>query len=203
MNYDVLRRLIKLDHIHAFKIEQDHKCEVCVEAKMTRTSFQTIERRTDPLDLIHSDLCDFKFVESRGGNKYFITFIDDSTKYCHVYLLKSKDEAIEKFILYKNEVENQQSRKIKALRSDQGGEYVYPFGEFCAEHGIIHQTTAPYTPQQNGVAERKNRTLKEMMNAMLISSGLPHNLWSEVILTANYILNKVPRKKVDKTPYEL
>ena len=80
------------------------------------------------------------------------------------------------FKIYKNEVENQLSKKIKAIRSDRGGEYDAPFDEFCKEHGIIHQTTAPYSPQQNGVAERKNRTLKDMLNAMLISSGLLPNL---------------------------
>ncbi|RVW26496.1 Retrovirus-related Pol polyprotein from transposon TNT 1-94 [Vitis vinifera] len=114
-----------------------------------------------------------------------------------------KDEAIEKFVLYKNEVENQLNKKIKVLRSDQGGEYESPFVDICAQHGIIHETTAPYSPQSNGVAERKNRTLKEMMNAMLISSSLPQNMWGEAILTANYLLNKVPKKKVEKTPYEL
>ena len=122
VNYDTLRRLINLDHIPAFQIDPKHKCETCVEAKLTRSSFQTIERNTEPLDLIHSDVCDLKFVQTRGGNKYFITFIDDSTKYCYVYLLKSKDEAIEKFALYKKEVENQLNRKIKILRSDKGGE---------------------------------------------------------------------------------
>jgi transposase InsO family protein len=129
--------------------------------------------------------------------------VDDSTKYCYVYLLKSKDEAIEKFVLYKTEVENQLDAKIKMIRSDRGGEYVEPFGQYCAEQGIIHETTAPYSPQSNGVAERKNRTLKEMMNAMFLSSGLPQNMWGEAILTANYLLNKIPKKKVDKTPYEL
>ena len=81
-----------------------------------------------------------------------------------------------KFILYKTEVENQLNKKIKVLRSDRGGEYVAPYGEYCAQYGIIHQTTAPYSPLSNGVAERKNRTLKETMNAVLISSGLPQNL---------------------------
>ena len=100
-----------------------------------------------------------------------MTFIDDSTKFCYVYLLKSKDEAIEKFAMYKSEVENQLNKKIKRVRSDRGGEYVEPFGAFCTQHGIIHETTPPYSPQSNGVAERKNRTLKEMMNAMLINSG--------------------------------
>lgn len=118
-------------------------------------------------------------------------------------MLKSKDEALEKFVLYKQEVENQLNKKIKVVRSDRGGEYVEPFGKFCSQHGIIHEVTPPYSPQSNGVAERKNRTLKEMMNAMLNSSGLPQNMWGEAVLSANYLLNKVPRKKLDKTPYEL
>ena len=143
---------------------------------MTRSSFQSVERHTEPLDLIHSDICDLKLVQTRGGNKYFITFVDDSTKYCYVYLLKSKDEAIEKFFLYKNKVENQLNKKLKVLRSDRGGEYESPFVDFCAQHGIIHETTTPYSPQSNGMVERKNRTLKEMANTMLISYGLPQNI---------------------------
>ncbi|GJV82223.1 pol polyprotein [Tanacetum coccineum] len=91
--------------------------------------------------------------------------------YCYVYLLKSKDEAIYKFILYKNEVENQLGKKIKVVRSDRGGEYVSPFAELCAQHGTRHEFTAPYSPQQNSIAKRKNRTMKEMVTAMLISSG--------------------------------
>ncbi|KAK4397926.1 hypothetical protein Sango_1268100 [Sesamum angolense] len=81
-------------------------------------------------------------------------------------MFQSKDEALEAFKLYKNEVENQLSKTIKAIRSDRGGEYGTPFEEFCSEFGIIHQTTAPYSPQSNDIAERKNRTLKEMMNAV-------------------------------------
>ena len=133
-----------------------------------------------------------KFVQTRGGNKYFITFVDDITKYCYAYLLRSKDEALEKFIFYKNE---DQHKKIKVLRSDRGGEYDSPFVNICAQYGIIHETTVPYLPQSNGVVERKNRTLKEMMNVMLISSILPQNMWGEAILIANYLLNKVPKKK--------
>jgi transposase InsO family protein len=105
--------------------------------------------------------------------------------------------------LYKSEVENQLNKKIKVVRSDRGGEYVSPFADICAQSGIIHECTAPYSPQQNGIAERKNRTLKEMMNAMLISSGMDQDMWGEAILTANYLLNKIPRKEKEKTPYEL
>ncbi|GJX18978.1 retrotransposon protein, putative, ty1-copia subclass [Tanacetum coccineum] len=112
--------------------------------------------------------------------------------YCYVYLLKCKDGAIEKFVIYKTEIKNQLGRKIKVVRSDRGGEYVYPFAELWAKHRIRHEFTAPYSPQQNGIAERKNRTLKEMVNAMLISYGLSQYMWGEVILTATCLLNKIP-----------
>lgn len=203
VNYDTIRRLVNMDLLPKFHIDANHKCETCVEAKLTKAPFQSIERNTEPLELIHSDICDLKFLQTRGGKKYFITFIDDATRYCYVYLLRSKDEALEMFKNYKTEVENQLGRKIKIIRSDRGGEYEAPFVEFCSQHGIIHQTTAPYSPQQNGIAERKNRTLKEMMNAMLISSGAPRNLWGEALFSANYILNKLLHKKFNKTPYEL
>ena len=203
VNFDTLRKLINLEFIPKCNIDSNYKCQVCAEAKLTRTSFHHVERVTEPLDLIHTDVCDLKMCQTRGGKRYFITFIDDCTRYCHVYLLRSKDEAFEMFKQYKAEVENQLNKKIKSLRSDRGGEYESPFEEFCAEHGIIHQTTAPYSPQSNGIAERKNRTLKEMMNALLISSGLPDNFWGEAILSANHILNKIPRKKISKSPHEL
>ncbi|GJR91795.1 pol polyprotein [Tanacetum coccineum] len=127
----------------------------------------------------------------KGEGKCY--FEDDSEKELN------KDEAIDKFVLYKTEVENQLGRKIKVVRSDRGGEYVSPFAELCAKHGIRHEFTAPYSPQQNGIAERKNRTLKEMVNAMLISSGLSQDMWGEAILTATYLLNKIPPKVVVPT----
>ena len=106
------------------------------------------------------------------------------------------------FKLYKTEVENQLGKTIRIVRSDRGDEYDAPLNKFCAQDSIIHQTTAPYSPQQNGIAERKNRTLKEMMNAMLLSSGLPQNLRGKAILAANYVLNRIPYKKSNSTPYE-
>ena len=106
VNYDTLCILINLNHIPTFQFDEKHKCETCAELKLTRSSFQIIERHTEPLELIHSDICDLKLVQTIGGNKYFITFVDDSTNNCYVYLLKSKDGVIENFVLYKNEVEN-------------------------------------------------------------------------------------------------
>ena len=107
--------------------------------------------------------------------KYVVTFIDDSTQFCYVCLLHSKDEALEKFKIYKTEVELQLGIPVKFLRTDWGEEYIDP-GYFQSV-GIIHETTAPYTPQQNGVVERKNRVLKEMVNLMLSYSGFSKAFW--------------------------
>ena len=93
--------------------------------------------------------------------------------FCYVYLLKSKDETLDYFKICKAEVENQLERKIKRIRPDRGGEY-FPrlFDEFCEEHGIIHERTPPYSPESNGVAERKNYMLTDLVNAMLDTVGL-------------------------------
>nr|KAJ0200496.1 hypothetical protein LSAT_V11C600308410 [Lactuca sativa] len=125
----------------------------------------------------------------------------ESDKYCYVYLLHSKDEALDKFKIYKQQVELHKNELIKVLRTDRGGEYYDPV--YFESTGIIHQTTAPYTPQQNGVTERKNRTLKEMVNSMLSYSGLSEGFWGEAMLTACYILNRTPNKRSKNTPYEL
>ena len=181
VNNRSIYRMVNLNLLPKFDVNIHNKCEICTESKFARQSFKSVQERSNELlSLIHSDLCDFKAIPSRGGKNYFITFIDDCSKYCYVYLLHIKDEALNSFKTYKSEVENQLEKKIKVIRSDRGGEYESAaFSDFCAQYGIVHQTTAPYTPQQNGVAERKNRTLKEMINSMLNSSGLPHNLWGE------------------------
>jgi transposase InsO family protein len=107
-------------------------------------------------------------VLTEGGQRYFMTITDDASRYCYVYLLKTKDEALNCFKTYKAEVENQLEKKIKRFRSDRGGEYFSnEFDLFCAEHGIIHERTMPYSPQSNGVAKRKNRTSTDLVNSML------------------------------------
>jgi len=153
------------------------------------------------LGLIHIDLVDLKQTITRGGKKKFVTFIDDYSRYTKVYLIKHKDEAFDMFLSYKTEVENQLD-KIKRIRSDKGGEYV-SFNDYCVKEGIIHEVTPPYSPESNGIAERKNRTLKEMMNVMLISSNAPDNLWGEALLTTCFLRNRIPHRKIGKTPYKL
>ena len=141
---------------------------------------------------------------TRGGKRFYVIFVNNHSRFTKLYLLRTKDEALEIFIKYKSEVENQKNKRIKRLTIDRGGEYESNlFKKFCEQNGIIHVVTPPYSPESNGMAERKNRTLKEMMNAMLVSSRLSSNMWGEAILSACYIQNKVPHKKTGKTPYEL
>ncbi|GJR63060.1 zinc finger, CCHC-type containing protein [Tanacetum coccineum] len=133
--------------------------------KITKKPFQNVKRKTKVLELIHSDLCDLHATPSLGNKKYFVTFIDDASRFCYVYLLHSKDEALDKFKVLKTKVELQQGSLIKRFRTDRGGEYMDTL--YFQSVGIIHETTAPYTPQQNGISKKKNRVLKEMVNSML------------------------------------
>ncbi|KAL6338645.1 hypothetical protein AAG906_021462 [Vitis piasezkii] len=151
---------------------------------------------------------------SWNGQQYFITFIDDYSRYGYLYLIHEKSQSLDVFKNFKAEVENQLSKKIKVVKSDCGGEYygrydrsseqrLGPFAKYLMECGIVPQYTMPGTPSQNGVAERRNRTLKDMVRSMISHSTLPESLWGKAIKTAVYILNRVPSKVVAKTPYEL
>ncbi|GJX81209.1 zinc finger, CCHC-type containing protein [Tanacetum coccineum] len=200
VHYETMLEMYKDELIPAID-ENPDKCTTCMLTKITRQPFKSITMKFVILEWIHSDLCDFHATPSLGNKKYVITFIDDASRFCYVYLLHAKDEALDKFRIYKTEVELQQNDLIKTLRTDRGGEYYDPV--FFQSVGIIHETTAPYTPQQNGVAERKNRALKEMVNSMLSYSGLSEGFWGEAMLTACYLLNRVPNKRNKTTPYEL
>ena len=165
VNTKKMHFMVNLNLIPKYENDMNEKCKICMQTKITRLPFPKIEKTTSLLQLVHSDVCDLHGTPTRGGSKYFATFIDDFSKYCYVYLLNSKDDVLNRFKTYKNEVENQCDTKIKCLRSDRGGEYHFP--QFCEDMGFIHEVTAPYTAQQSGVAERKNKTLIEMVNAML------------------------------------
>jgi Reverse transcriptase (RNA-dependent DNA polymerase)./Integrase core domain. len=143
-------------------------------------------------------------IESKGRAKYFITFIDDSSRWCEIRFLKRKSEAFEAFKDFKKLVENQKERKLKCLQSDNGTEYLSKeFDEYLRKHGIKRRLAIAYNPEQNGTAERKNRTLLEMARCLLIQSGLPSSFWAEAVSTANYIRNRCPTKSLNgHTPYE-
>nr|KAJ0226024.1 hypothetical protein LSAT_V11C100031100 [Lactuca sativa] len=169
IHYTRLKDMSKMILIPAFDINNE-KCKTCMLTKITRQPFKDVVRESKVLELIHSDLCDFHATPSLGNKKYVVTLIDDASGYCYVYLIHSNDESLDKFKIYKQQVELHNNELIKVLRTNRGVEY-YDLIYFESTR-IIHQTIAPYTPQQNGVVERKNMTLKEMVNSMLSYSGL-------------------------------
>jgi transposase InsO family protein len=126
------------------------------------------ERHLAPLELIHSNIYEMNGVLREGGQRYFMTMIDDVSRYSYVYLLRTEDEALNSFKSYKAKVENQLEKNIKCFMSDRGGEYFSnEFDLFYTEHGIIHKWAPPYSPQSNGVTERKNHTLTDLVNSLL------------------------------------
>ncbi|KAG8498488.1 hypothetical protein CXB51_005003 [Gossypium anomalum] len=173
--------------------------------KMTKSPFTgKSERASDLLGLIHSDVCGPINTQAKGGFHYFITFTEDFSRYGYVYLMGHKSEALEKFKEFKNEVQNQLGKTIKTLRSDRGGEYLsLEFDDLLKECGIVSQLTPPGTPQWNGVSERRNRTLLDMVRSMMSHADLPTSFWGHALETTIFTLNRVPSKSVQKMPYEM
>ncbi|KRX14696.1 Retrovirus-related Pol polyprotein from transposon TNT 1-94 [Trichinella nelsoni] len=175
-------------------------CEICIKGKQTQSPFpkSQTKRRCRPLELIHTDICGPMRQNSIGGSKYFVTFIDDHSRWCETYFLKNRNEVLDAFMDFKSHAENQTGNKIKTLRSDNATEYCSEkFQKFLRVNGIRHETSVQYTPQQNGVAERKNRTLLDMARCMLLESKLSLNFWAEAISTACYIRNRCPSRSLN------
>ena len=162
------------------------------------------KRASEASQVVHSDICGPFEVSSLGGSKYFITFIDEFTRMIWLYTIKLKSEALEIFKRFKISVEKESDKSIRILRIDGGGEYTSKeFEGFCTSQGVVYEVTAPYTPQHNGLAERRNGTLLNMTRSRLKQKNLPHKFWGEAVTTATYILNKCPTKKLNlKVPEE-
>ncbi|CAL1680763.1 unnamed protein product [Lasius platythorax] len=180
-------------------------CEACLEAKITRSPFPIkSDRTTAVLDLVHTDLCGPMRIPSIGGAKYILHFIDDCSRWGQIYFLKSKSDVFQALKEYVVMIENQTGKKIKCIQSDNGKKFVNSdIDGFLKERGIVRRLTVPYSPQQNGVAERRNRTIVEMARCILLESGLPPRFWGEAVNTANYVRNRCPSKSLDgKTFFE-
>ncbi|KAH9684927.1 hypothetical protein KPL70_013734 [Citrus sinensis] len=164
-------------------------CEDCILGKASKIKFESaIHTTKEKLGYIHSDLWGPAQVTSLGGCKFFLTFIDDFSRMVWVYALKTKDEVLEKFKRWKVLVENQTNLKVKVLRTDNELEYCNKlFEDYCEKNGILRHKTVTYTPQQNGLAKRMNRTLMEKVRCLLIHSKLPKALWAETLNTACYL----------------
>lgn len=181
-------------------------CIVCCEGKQSRLPFgHAGSRSSELLGIIHSDVCGPMENASIGGSRYFILFIDDYSRMTYIYFMKQKSEAFQYFQDYKAKVENQLNRKIKILRSDNGKEFCCrSFDDYLKKNGILHQKSNPYTPEQNGLAERSNRTIVEKAKCLLFDAKLSKEFWAEASNTAVYLHNRTVLPVLnDKTPYEI
>lgn len=178
----------------------DKKCSICVEGKGTRLPFKESQRKSKQIgDLIHSDVCGPLNPVAYNGSRYFQTIIDDFSHFVTVRLLRTKDQASQNLMDYIQNLERQQNIKVKAVRVDNGGEYTTnDFKEYCRKKGIKLEYTIPYTPQENGTAERMNRTLLNKLRTKLIDSGVPKELWCEALQCSVYELNRLPTKSLPK-----
>ena len=178
-------------------------CEHCILAKSHKSSYPSKHYvPSKPFSLIHSDVWGPSKIKTSSGKKWFVTFIDDHTRLCWVYLMSEKSEVCMLFQNFYKMVETQFQTKIRILHTDNGTEYINEvLGQFLKEKGILHQTTCVNTPQQNGIAERKNKHLLEVTRALMFSMNIPKYLWGEAILTATYLINRLPSRVLNyETP---
>jgi transposase InsO family protein len=192
----------------SFTTEHHEVCKGCVLCKYARAPFPESDSRSKGiLDLIHIDICGpMSSLSIRGKFKYHITFIDNFSRKTWIYFLtrKTSKELLKKFQEFKALVETRTGKRIRALGSNNGGEYTsYAFKRLCAKVGIKRESTIPYTPQQNGVSERKNRVIVGATKAMLHDQNLPKFLWAKACNTAIYLQNRSPHKVLENvTPKE-
>jgi hypothetical protein len=181
-----IERLIKDDILIPLDFSNS---DYCIDSKgkyAKQVKKGKAKRSEGVLEIIHTDICDPFPVRSTDGFDLFITFTDDFSRYGYIYPIKEGSEALDKFKIFKAEVENQHNIKIKLVRSNYGGEYYGcdtpygqvsgPFARFLQENGIVAQYSMPEDPQQNGVAKRRNCTLVDMVRSMLSYSTLPISL---------------------------
>ena len=205
-----MRELVSKELVRGVTISKSDEllfCESCIEGKMHRKSFESIGgiRSTRKLQCVHSDVCGPMPTESLGRKRYFVSFNDDYSRCCQVYFMRHKSEVLDKFKEFEARVTNKTGLEISTLRTDNGGEYVSKeFEEFLKSKGIRHELTVPYSPAQNGVAERLNHTLMESARTMIRFAKIPDSYWGEAVATAPYIRNRVPTSafKERVSPYE-
>ncbi|GJX77414.1 putative RNA-directed DNA polymerase [Tanacetum coccineum] len=169
-------------------------CETCHRAKQTREPFPLSDHKSEkPGELVHLDLWGPYRVSSREGFKYFLTIVDDYSRAVWTYLLKTKDEVFDCFVNFIKLIHNQFNATIKTIRSDNGTEFVNKkMFTLFSDLGIIHHTSCTHPPQQNGIAERKHRHLLNVARSLMFQGGIPLNFWSDCILTAVYLINRLP-----------
>jgi hypothetical protein len=175
--------------------------------KQRRTVFpdQAAWRAERGLELVHGDLCGPISPATPSGNSYFLLLVDDHSRYMWISTLVSKNQAAATIMDFQSRAEGESGHKLSMLCTNRGGEFTSKqFAEYCVQEGVQRQLTAPYSPQQNGVVERRNAMVVGAARSMLKEKGLPGWFWGEAVTTAVYLLNRVPCKAVDgKTPFEV
>lgn len=204
-----MKKLIKnnaVDGLSNLKISSRVEfCEACVSGKSTRKRFGIRNKAKRLLEIIHSDVAGPITPTAHDGGKYFVSFIDDYSNFVYVYIIKTKSEVFDCFREYCNMIQSKFNLKISTLRCDNGGEYSsQEFKKFCKENGTFIDYTTPYTPEQNGKAERFNRSVVEKARAMLQQANMPKKFWNEAIRVAAYIINRsLSPNFEEKTPVEI
>lgn len=207
VNFDTLKKM-KNGAVEGINFNDNddeiRNCETCARGKLARLPFNKSRSESkEILNLIHTDLVGPMEVESIGRAKYLITFVDDFSRMVFVYFTRTKSNTFETFKNFRAMIEKQTDRKMKILRSDNGGEYEsIEFCNYLKANGIIHQTSAAHTPQQNGRAERMNRTIIEKAKCLLFDAGLPKCYWAEAVSMAAYLINRTYSSTHGSTPFE-
>jgi histone deacetylase 1/2 len=177
-------------------------CDACQQAKSHQLPYsRSVSSTSFPLELVHSDVWG-PAVESVGRKRYYVSFVDDFSRFTWIYFLKYKSEVFQKFHEFQKLVERQFDRKILAMQTDWGGEY-QKLNSFFSQVGIIHHVSCPHAHQQNGVIERKHRHIVEVGLSLLAHASMPLKLWDEAFMAATFLINRLPSKVIENhTPFE-
>jgi transposase InsO family protein len=185
------------------KIPSQLRCDACQQSKQTRKIKGSGGTLYSLLEVVHSDICELS-AQSLGKARYMLTFTDDFSRYCKIFLLPTKDAdtVVNKFEEFVNWAERATGKKVLRLRSDHGSEYENgQMKAFCTNKGIAQEFANVYSPSQNGTAERINRSLLEIMRAIMFQSRLPSEMWGEIMTYSCYLYNYRPHSKInDVTP---
>ncbi|GJV86676.1 putative ribonuclease H-like domain-containing protein [Tanacetum coccineum] len=210
VNFKNLNKLVKGNLVRGLPskiFQNDHTCVACQKGKQHKASCKakSVSSISHSLQLLHMDLFGPTSVRSLNHKTYCLVITDDFSRFSWVFFLRTKDETSGILKDFIRQIENQLNQKVKTIRCDNGTEFKNKdVIEFCGSKGIKREYSNARTPQQNGVAERKNRTLIEAARTMLADSFLPNTFWAEAVSTACYVLNRVlVTKPHNKTPYEL
>ena len=203
-NMRILQSIVSIYGLPIFPNNKILTCDACLSSKSHRLPYsKSFHQTTKPLEIIHSDLWGPSPVVSYTGNKYYVIFVDDFTKYTWLYPLKLKSDVFQIFVDFQRRVERQLSQKIISFQSDFGGEF-QALSKYFTEQGISHRISCPHTPAQNGTAERKHRHIIETALSLMQHSSVPNKFWDEAVCTAAYLINRLvtPNLK-NKSPYHL